>query len=109
MSAVQGAKMIPRTGQIHDEKAALTLDESKIQSRKYANRGPMKAIERARQHMERGFCCQKPRLSTDCRSPVRVEASMPHVTRRTQEPMSTAPRQSGALSRKERFALRRSA
>ena len=53
--AVQGAKMIPSTGQIHDENAALTRDESKIQSRKYANLGPMKAIDRARQHMGQGI------------------------------------------------------
>src|SRR6187551_1078310 len=50
IKAVQGAKMIPNTGQIVDEKAALTRSVSKIQRRKNAKRGPMKAIARPRQH-----------------------------------------------------------
>ena len=53
--AVQGAKMIPSTGQIVDENAALTRPESNTQSRKKANRGPMKAIDRARQHIGPGI------------------------------------------------------
>jgi hypothetical protein len=63
--------MIPSTGQIHEENAALTRDESKIQSRKYANLGPMKAIDRARQHIGQGILLiRRARVNTRGRASV---------------------------------------
>src|SRR5579871_896782 len=57
---VQGAKITPRSGQTQDENAALTRDESKIQTSRNANRGPMKAIEAARQHIGRDCARSRP-------------------------------------------------